>query len=224
MTSDSTVLLSSNTYVAVCGPLASGKTTLANALAQRYGWNTILEDLSTHPYLAAYYADKKRWAFHTVIEFITRGFQSQERVRELLSDTCVCQDWYVGEHVGVYGRLVHDEGTIDHRELTTCWALHEALMSVAVRPDLVVYLSATPSTLLRRTKKRARGGEAEGITIEYVERLVGIYQEWVSGVGPPILEIDTEAADFARTTAGVRDSVELVGAKLRAMRMSDAGA
>ena len=58
--------MNDNPYVVVSGPLAVGKTTLVNLLAERLGWGKILEDLSSNPYLADYYLDMKRWGFHTV--------------------------------------------------------------------------------------------------------------------------------------------------------------
>ncbi len=188
-------------YVVVMGPLASGKSTLAKLLADYLGWEAELENLSTHPYLTEYYSDQERWAFHTVVEFIARGFASQRRVRQLLRQTSVCQDWYVAEHVDIYGRLVLAQGTIDAREFATFWSLHEALMDGAVRPDVLVQLTTDPKTILARVAARGRSGETSGLTLAYVEDLLRIYSEWTAGLGVPVVRVNSTETDFRDPTS-----------------------
>ena len=42
----------------------AGKTTLTEKLAKHYGWKAEFEAVDDNPYLADFYEDMKRWAFH----------------------------------------------------------------------------------------------------------------------------------------------------------------
>jgi deoxyadenosine/deoxycytidine kinase len=59
-------------------------------------------------------------------------------------------------------------------------------------PDLVIWLQASPETLLARIRKRAIGME-QGIGADYLQRLCDAYVEFFHGYeGAPVLAVGTE--------------------------------
>ena len=59
-------------------------------------------------------------------------------------------------------------------------------------PDLVVWLQASPATLLARIRKRAIGME-QGISPDYLQRLCDAYVEYFHGYdGAPVFALGTE--------------------------------
>ena len=44
-------------HIAIAGNIGSGKTTLANLLAQHYNWEVHYEDAEANPYLNNFYED-----------------------------------------------------------------------------------------------------------------------------------------------------------------------
>lgn len=192
-------------YVAICGPLGVGKSTLAELLASAFGWSTMLEDLRQHPFLDDYYGDMRRWGFHTVASFLIRALSLQDELASRLRTSAVCQDWYFGEHYEIYGVHVFEEGIIDERERRACEDLHRYLMNHAVKPDLIVVLHAEALALKARLAKRRRLSEQE-IPLAYLEHLVARYGTWESTLGAKHIVIDTSSCNFAEN-ASAREEV-----------------
>ena len=57
-------------YIVVEGPIASGKTSLADKLAQKIGGTTLLDDPKANPFLAQFYRDMRRYALPTQLFFL----------------------------------------------------------------------------------------------------------------------------------------------------------
>jgi deoxyadenosine/deoxycytidine kinase len=57
-------------YVAVAGTIGAGKSTLTRLLADRYHLRPVFEAVDENPYLADFYADMRRWAFHSQMFFL----------------------------------------------------------------------------------------------------------------------------------------------------------
>ncbi len=183
-------------YVVVCGPLASGKTTLTNIIAEHYGWQPIYEDLASQPYVNDFYIDREKWAFHLAIYFMTNALELQTEIKSVLSGRSVCQDWHVLEHHEVYNRHMLQEGVMSEREYRTCTKLNRIIAKQTIDPDLVIYLRAGVDTILSRIARRNRGGETKTLTSDYVRRLVQCHESWSRTIGAPLIEIDTDTCDF----------------------------
>src|SRR5690606_11415797 len=52
-------------YVAVAGNIGAGKSTLTRILSERYHLAPVFEAVDENPYLADFYADMRRYAFHS---------------------------------------------------------------------------------------------------------------------------------------------------------------
>lgn len=186
-----------NKYVAIAGPLASGKTTLANLLAARAGWSVLLEDLDEHPFLRDYYGDMPRWAYHTVTAFLIRALALQAPIREWLFTAPLCQDWYFREHYEIYGVHTYDEGLLTEREHAICATLHAYLATHMLPPNLVVVLRASTPIIRNRLLSRGRPSE-QAIPDSYVEHLVQRYAAWEAQLKVRHIVIDTDDIDLSR--------------------------
>lgn len=67
-------------HIAIEGPIAAGKTTLARGLAGALGAELLLERPQDNPFLEKFYADGSRYAFQTQLTFL---FQRVEQLRSL---------------------------------------------------------------------------------------------------------------------------------------------
>ena len=203
----------SHVYVSICGPVATGKTTLTKLLASHFGWSLLLEDLGTNPYLNDYYTDMPRWGFKTVIAFLVRALTLQDEIASRLTREAICQDWYVAEHYATYGIHTFNEGIIDERERQTCEELHRYLMAHLTPPDLIVVLTADPATLLARIGQRQRATEPD-VPAAYVENLVRLYDHWMGTLDVPHLVVDTAAQDLVRDTDARQRLISQIAAAL----------
>jgi deoxyadenosine/deoxycytidine kinase len=79
---------------------------------------------------------------------------------------------------------------VDYRNYTS---LFHVLVGFLRKPDLIVYLKASPDVLMERIARRGRASE-QSISRDYIARLNGAYDDWMrrARVETEVLEIDTD--------------------------------
>ncbi len=81
-------------------------------------------------------------------------------------------------------------------------------------PDLLIYLKASVPALVDRIQKRGREYE-ENIRLDYLKRLNGFYDKWISGYKDgPLLTIDIDNNNFAENEEDFADIVKRIDAEL----------
>ena len=177
--------------IAVAGPIASGKTTLALQLAARMQLMPLLEAGRRNPLLGAFYRERRRHALRTEIWFLLeRATQLREtagdRPRRIVTD-------YVFEKDRIFTD-VNLTGS-ERRIYETARAL---VRPPGSPPQLIVYLRADPKALIERVHRRGRPSEAT-LTLDYLRAVCRGYeallQAWGGG---PVLPFDVTdpALDF----------------------------
>jgi deoxyadenosine/deoxycytidine kinase len=189
------------TYVVLAGNIGAGKSTLVRMMSDRLGWEPYYEPVEENPYLADFYRDMKRWAFHSQVYFLTHRARSHHA---LLDDPRpVVQDRSFYEDAEVFARAHYIAGAMSERDWNAYRELYDTLTALLAPPDLVVYLRATVPTLRRRIVQRGRSIEAD-ISDTYLEELNALYEEWITGFDrAPVLVVPADRLDF------VNDSKDL---------------
>lgn len=196
-------------FVAVAGNIGVGKSTLVALLSERLGWQPFYEPVAQNPYLEDFYQDMETWAFHSQIFFLTHRL----RTHRLLMDhpSSVVQDRSVYEDAEVFACNLFRQGYINERDYTSYRELYQVLTEFLLPPDLVIYLRASVPTLLARIRSRGRDYE-RSISTEYLERLNGLYEEWITGFGLcPVLTMPADALNYVSNPR----HVDLVVAKVQ---------
>jgi deoxyadenosine/deoxycytidine kinase len=189
----------SKRFVAIAGNIGVGKSTLTGLLGQRLGWEPFYEAVADNPYLADFYADMTRYAFHSQMFFLSRRLRHHRRLLDFPGS--VVQDRSVYEDAEIFARLLYEQGHIEKRDYRTYRELYEVLVLFLPPPDLVVYLRASVPTLLKRISSRGREFE-RGITPEYLEQLNAFYASWMEAFSLcPVLTVPTDDLDFVHNGA-----------------------
>ena len=184
----------SKRFVAIAGNIGVGKSTLTGLLGQRLGWEPFYEAVADNPYLADFYADMTRYAFHSQMFFLSRRLRHHRRLLDFPGS--VVQDRSVYEDAEIFARLLYEQGHIEERDYRTYRELYEVLVLFLPPPDLVVYLRASVPTLLQRISSRGREFE-RGITPEYLEQLNAFYASWMQAFSLcPVLTVPADDLDF----------------------------
>ncbi|NUM48412.1 MAG: deoxynucleoside kinase [Anaerolineales bacterium] len=184
-------------YLAVEGVIGVGKTTLVRLLQAAFEAEICLEVFEENPFLSSFYADRERYAFQTQIFFLLSRYHQQRRdiFNTISTEKNLIVD-YTFDKDAIFAQL-----NLQGDELEMYHRVHEALAEKIVQPDLVVYLRAETSTLMKRIAQRDRPYE-RNMEWEYIDQLNRVYEAFYAEhqKDMPILSIDTNALDFVRNT------------------------
>jgi deoxyguanosine kinase len=189
-------------YIVVEGAIGAGKTSLALRLAERTGARTLLEEVEENPFLPRYYDDPRAYAFATQMFFLLSRHRQQTRLLPLdLFWSRVVSDYLFAKN------RIFASVSLDRDEL----ALFESIVPLVERgmaePDLVVYLAAETSTLMRRIRKRGRRYERD-ISEEYVGELNEAYRRFFLHYDrTPLLVVRSDGRDFVRNEGHLDDLI-----------------
>lgn len=181
-------------FIAVAGNIGVGKSTLTRLLEQRLGWEPFYEAVNDNPYLADFYEEMQRWAFHSQIFFLSRRLQDHRKILE--HPASAIQDRSVYEDAEVFARNLYLQGFMNERDYAAYCELYQAITAFVPPPDLLVYLRADVETLTARIAQRGRDFE-QGISREYLQQLNDLYEQWIERFDLcPVLTIQVTHLDY----------------------------
>ena len=187
-------------FLAIAGNIGVGKTELTHRLSEELGWAAYFEPVIQNPYLDSFYENMPRWSFHLQIYFLSERFKAQAEIGQ--SPLPFIQDRTIYEDAEIFARTLHEQGSMTDVDYQNYVSLFECMVSFLRKPDLILYLKASPATLMERIARRGRASES-AIGIDYIARLNRAYDEWMRRArhDGEVLEIDTENVPLQGETA-----------------------
>lgn len=180
--------------IAIAGNIGSGKTTLVDFLTRTYGVEPFFEPNDENPYLADFYKDMKRWAFHSQLYFLSNKFQIHQQLDR--TPGVVVQDRTIFEDAEIFATALHEMRRIDKRDWDTYWDFYQTILQSIKPPDLMIYLRCSIRTLRRRIKLRGREMEQD-IPLSYLKRLDRLYENWIASYQlSEVLVLETDHLDY----------------------------
>lgn len=178
-------------HVVIEGPIGVGKTTLAEALADRLEARLLLEKFEENPFLSLFYREPERYALQTELSFLVSRYRQQEQyLQGELFQRYTISD-YLFSKCALFASL-----TLESHELQLFEDVYRVLNQKLPEPDLVVFLYAPVEVLLTRISERGRSYE-QHIQPDYLEQLCHLYrQEFSRSRKYPVMTLDTTSIDF----------------------------
>jgi len=178
-------------FIAIEGVIGSGKTSLTKVLAQQFHAGIVAEQFDDNPFLEKFYADRKKFAFHTQLYFLMSRYKQQREIAQIdLFNSRVIADYlFAKDRIFAEINLSEDEFRLYEK-------IYALIEHDVPRPDLVLYLQGTPEFLYKRIKKRDRDFERE-IEFNYIEELCNAYNTFFFHYNTsPLLIVDIKGFDF----------------------------
>lgn len=172
--------------ISIEGNIGAGKTTLATLIAEATGRKLALEQFEQNPFLADFYAQPERYAFHTELFFLAERYEQWRLITNLplVADYSLAKSLYFAEV------------TLKGPELEVFNRVYSALTALVPKPDLTVYLYRSSKQISNHIKQRGRAYE-QAIPVHYLEQIQDNYLKHLSLLhDQKILIVDAKERDF----------------------------
>ncbi len=164
---------------------------MAQMLAQDLGARLILEEASKNPFLEPFYENPQQFAFQTQLFFLLSRYRQQLELKQqdLFQQTTVCDYLFAKDRIFASMNLTEEE-------MDLYGNIYSLLDARLPKPDLVIFLQATPDVLMERIAERGSSIE-EPIQFEYVEALSQAYSQYFFQYNEsPLLVVNCSGIDF----------------------------
>tara|TARA_B100001146_G_C16200553_1_gene444265 strand:- start:7433 stop:8074 length:642 start_codon:yes stop_codon:yes gene_type:complete len=192
-------------YIAIEGPIGVGKTSLAKLLSKRLSAKLILEKFEDNPFLSEFYDDPARFAFQTQLFFLLQRYQQQHDIRQV----DMFHNLLISDYMFIKDRLFASLN-LDDKEMNLYDSIANIMERNIINPDLIIYLQADTSTLMKNIDKRGRDFE-NNISYDYINALNEIYTEYFFRYNDtPLVIINTNNIDFVNNTEDLDQVIEYI--------------
>lgn len=194
-------------YLSISGNIGVGKSTVCAMVGGALGWPTYYEPVDDNPYIADYYKDMPRWAFHLQIYFLSKRFEVQKEIIDL--GCSAVQDRTIYEDVDIFAKVLNQRGAMDDRDYENYREVFHNMVSFLRPPDLVLYLRASVDASMSRIAERGRECESD-IPRDFIQDLHDAYEEWILDAEEicPVRIIDTERVNLRDDPAAQRELLD----------------
>ena len=192
-------------YVAIEGAIGVGKTSLAKLLSNRLGAKLVLEKFEDNPFLSEFYDDPGRFSFQTQLFFLLQRYQQQQELRQV----DMFHNLLISDYMFIKDRLFAALN-LDEKEMSLYDSIANMLERNIINPDLIIYLQADTSTLMKNIAKRGRDYEAN-ISYDYINALNELYTEYFFRYNEtPLVIINTNHIDFVNNSADLDQVIDYI--------------
>lgn len=205
--------------VSFIGLIGSGKTTAANVLLQS-DFIPFEEDFGHNAFLADYYLDMPRWAFHSQMYFLIQKIKQNQRIIDQLALHHVSQDFPLYQDLA-FAKTCHHLGNLSAPEWELYHDTYKLLNQGIKQPDLIIYLQVTPKTAIKRIRQRGRQYE-QGIEESYLAALQTSIEELLvqNPAGADQLVINANTINLVDNQDDIQSFFTTVNNRLNPLKMT----
>jgi deoxyadenosine/deoxycytidine kinase len=154
----------------------------------------------------------RAWAFHLQIFFL--GHRAHMHLALARDPRSAIVDRSIYEDAEIFARASLELGNVTRRDYDSYRTVYQLVIDALPAPDLLLFLKAPVSVLVRRIRERARDIE-KGITPEYLSLLDRYYEDWLSRFDLcPVLTLRTDDLDFVHKPRHLEIVIERMYEKL----------
>lgn len=202
-------------FITVEGPIGIGKTSLARAISERFQFALLKEIVDENPFLGKFYDDIEEWSFQTEMFFLCNRYKQLGDINEhyISQNKPVVADYHIMKN------LIFAQRTLNEQEYNKYLAIYQILTKDMPKPNVIIYLTASLDTLLKRIKMRGREVEKnisplylEQLSLDYEQAMFQFEQEHPE---IPVLRFSGDDLDFVKNEADLQLIIDQLTASLR---------
>ncbi|TYR78153.1 deoxynucleoside kinase [Priestia megaterium] len=158
-------------FITVEGPIGVGKTSLAKAVAEAFQFQLLKEIVDENPFLGKFYENIEEWSFQTEMFFLCNRYKQLEDIQKnfLQQHQAVVADYHIMKN------MIFAEQTLKDEQYQKYVQIYHILTNDMPKPNIIIYLNASLTTLLERIKMRGREIE-KNIDPSYLAQLSYDYE------------------------------------------------
>ncbi|WP_282802267.1 deoxynucleoside kinase [Secundilactobacillus kimchicus] len=206
--------------IVLSGTIGAGKTSLTNLLADHLNKPAFYESVDDNEILPLFYQNPKKYGFLLQIYFLNKRLGS---IKEAYQDDETVLDRSIFEDSLLF-KLNADLGRATQTEVEIYDSLLQNMMEELPdmphkkNPDLLIHISISFDTMLKRIKKRGRSYEQwdqDPSLYNYYKELDERYFDWYEQYDKsPKMVIDGDQYDFVENPDAQKDVLQLIDAKM----------
>jgi deoxyadenosine/deoxycytidine kinase len=158
--------------ITMSGIIGVGKTTLADSLAKKLGWDIYHEIGPDENVLAEYYKDQEKNSFSLQFHLLGKRAMQYNQIIYNEKDAIIDRSPYEDS---AFAHLLCTMGFIKKNEYEIYQKMTRVIRCNMRTPTVIVHLDVEPATALERIKKRDRVYE-RGMTLEFLVGLRDAYE------------------------------------------------
>ena len=192
-------------YIAIEGPIGVGKTSLSKLIAEKLGARLVLEEFEENPFLSEFYKDPERYAFQTQLFFLLQRYRQQHELRQV----DMFQNLVIADYMFIKDRLFASLN-LNEKEIELYDTVANLLEKNIIKPDLVIYLQGSTSSIMNKIIDRGRSIE-KNITSDYIDALSQVYTEYFFRYQEtPLVIINTDNIDFVNNENDFNEIINFI--------------
>ncbi|MEO8581570.1 MAG: deoxynucleoside kinase [Patescibacteria group bacterium] len=209
-----------NPLIVIAGNMAVGKTTFAELLHTYYNIPILPENFNDNPYLEKFYEDMATWAYPSQLFFL------EERAKQSVvinsRQTPLILDRSVYEDRGIFAENLYRKNFISPEDFGKYEKRYQEIITALPSPSLLVFLTASVDTLMKRMANRGRDFE-QNIDRSYLEALNTLYNEWVDSLPlvlpkSRILKIETDTLNLVSNHTDIESGLRQIEKNIKLNR------
>ena len=192
-------------YIAIEGPIGVGKTSLSKLIGEKLGARLVLEEFEENPFLSEFYKDPERYAFQTQLFFLLQRYRQQHELRQV----DMFQNLVIADYMFIKDRLFASLN-LNEKEIELYDTVANLLEKNIIKPDLVIYLQGSTSSIMNKIVDRGRSIE-KNITSDYIDALSQVYTEYFFRYQEtPLVIINTDNIDFVNNENDFNEIINFI--------------
>ncbi|MGG3883893.1 deoxynucleoside kinase [Brevibacillus panacihumi] len=194
--------------ITVEGPIGIGKTSLARELNRAYDLQLLEEIVYENPFLGKFYEDISEWSFQLEMFFLCNRYKQLQDIHSkyLQQGISVVSDY------NIFKNTIFSKRTLDPDNLNKYLKIYDILTEDLPQAHLVIYLTASIDTVMKRIAMRDRDIE-RNMDITYMENLIADYEEFMQEFekqhpNTPVIKLNCDHVDFVHNQGDLQQVLD----------------